>query len=373
MEWLTKLPVIGPLAARFFRTRAWRVYLHLDERKWTRLAASITFTSFLSLFPMLAVSAAVGASLLSPERMRTLQDTISRQVPGISKQLNLQSLADNAGTIGLIAGLALLFTGVNWVGTLRESLRSVWDLEEDPGNPIVLKLKDLGALVGLGAVGVLSLGGSAFAVNAVSWIAEQLGLREGGVGTVLLAAAGYGAALVADFAMLWYVLTVLPGVRPPRRATLLACAMGAVGFEVLKLLLGGYLQGVAGKSLYGAFGTPIALLLWISFMTKLMLLCASWTATERTEKPIEEIDALGSGTPEPVESERAARGPGDDAEQGVSRTSEQPPDHRPAQDRRSPRRRRFSSLLRKRRRESPEHRGRDRSQGPGRTEDGEDG
>ena len=97
MDWLTKLPVVGPCGRGFFRTRAWRVYLHLDERKWTRLAASITFTSFLSLFPMLAVSAAVGASLLSPERMRTLQQTISRQVPGISEQLDLQSLADNAG------------------------------------------------------------------------------------------------------------------------------------------------------------------------------------------------------------------------------------------------------------------------------------
>jgi membrane protein len=82
--------------------------------------------------------------------------------------------------------------------------------------------------------------------------------------------------------------------------------MGAVGFELLKLLLGGYLQSVATKSVYGAFGTPIALLLWISFMARLMLFCTSWTATERTRKPTEEIDALGSGTSEPVESERGA-------------------------------------------------------------------
>lgn len=331
MDWLKKLPWIGPVVAWFLRTRVWRVYLHLDERKWSRLAAYVTFTSFISLFPMLAVFAAVGASLLSPERMRTVQHTISRQVPGISKQLDLQSLADNAGTIGLIAGLLLLVTGVNWVGTLRESLRSVWDLEEDPGNPVVLKLKDFGALAGLGVVGLVSLGGSAFAVSAVSWVAGQLGLREGGVGTVLLSAAGYGAAVAADFALLWYVLTVLPGVRPPRRATVLACAMGAVGFELLKLLLGGYLQGVATKSVYGAFGTPIALLLWISFMTRLMLFCASWTATERTLKPIEEIDTLGSGAPEPVESERAAPGPSEEEsgrgseQERVSRASAQKP------------------------------------------------
>ncbi|OEU85338.1 hypothetical protein DB35_15575 [Streptomyces abyssalis] len=324
MDWLTKLPVIGPVAAWFFRTRVWRVYQHLDEHKWTRHAASVTFTSFISLFPMFAVFAAVGASLLTPERMRTVQHTIDRQVPGISGELDLQSLADNAGTIGLIAGLILVVTGVNWVGTLRESLRALWDLEEDPGNLVVLKLKDLGALAGLGLVGLFSLAGSAFAVSAVNWAAGRVGIGENGVGSVLLSAAGYGAALAADFALLWYALTVLPGVRPPRRATLLACAMGAVGFELLKLLLGGYLQGVAAKSVYGAFGTPIALLLWISFMAKLMLFCASWTATERTLKPIEEIDALGSGAPEPVESERAA--PAGDVENGksVSRGREHP-------------------------------------------------
>jgi membrane protein len=329
MDWLTKLPLIGPTAAWFFRTRLWRVWLHLTERKWSRLAASITFTSFLSVFPMLAVFAAVGASLLSPERLRTAQDAISRQVPGISRQLDLRSLADNAGTIGLIAGLALLVTGVNWVGTMRESLRSVWDLKEDPGNPVVLKLKDLGALLGLSAVGLVSLAGSAFTVGAVGRVAQELGVRQGGVGTVLLTAAGYGAAVAADFAMLWYALTVLPGVRPPRRATALACAMGAVGFEVLKLLLGGYLRGVAGKSLYGAFGTPIALLLWISFMARLLLFCASWTVTAPTRKPVEEIDALDGGAPEPVESERAAPGPGVEKQPGVSRASAQPPDPGP--------------------------------------------
>jgi inner membrane protein YhjD len=332
MDWLTKLPLIGPVAAWFFRTRVWRVYRHLDEHKWNRHAASVTFTSFISLFPMLAVFAAVGASLLTPERMRTVQHTIDRQVPGISGKLDLQSLADNAGTIGLIAGLLLVVTGVNWVGTLRESLRALWDLKEDPGNPVVLKLKDLGALVGLGLVGLVSLAASAFAVPAVGWATGQLGVRQDGIGSFLLSAAGYAAAVSADFALLWYVLTVLPGVRPPRGATVLACSMGAVGFELLKLLLGGYLQGVATKSVYGAFGTPIALLLWISFMARLTLFCASWTATEHTRKPIEEIDALGSGASEPVESERAAPVRDEETGESVSRACSHPRDPTPPTD-----------------------------------------
>lgn len=279
VERLTKLPLLGPFLTWLFTTRIWHVYTHLDARKWTRLAAAITFTSFLALFPMLAVGAAVAAALLPAAQTRQLQDTLTEQVPGISDQLQLQSLADNAGTVGSVAGAALLFTGASWVGALRESLRAVWDLTEDPGNVVLRKATDLGILLGLGLVGLISLGGSAFAVTAVTRVAEWIGLAEGGIGTVLLRAAGYAAAVAADFLLLWYVLTLLPRVRPPRRATLAAALQGAVGFELLKLLLGGYLQQVAAKNIYGAFGVPIALLLWISFMTKLLLYCAAWTAT----------------------------------------------------------------------------------------------
>lgn len=291
MERLTTLPGIGPFFAWFFGTRVWRVYEHLDARKWQRLAAAITFTSFMAFFPMVVVGVAIGASFLTPQQMKDVKKTIAEQVPGISDQIDIQSLADHAGTIGLVAGAALLFTGVNWAGTLRECLRAVWDLEEDPGNPVLLKLKDLAVLLGLGFAGLVSMAGSAFAVSAVDWVADRVGLVEGGVGTWLLRLAGYAAAVGADFLLLWYVLRVLPRVSPPTRALVVACLIGAVGFELLKLLLGGYLQGVAAKNTYGAFGVPIALLLWISFMTKLLLYCAGWTATDK-EEPVVDKEPL---------------------------------------------------------------------------------
>lgn len=316
MDWLTRLPVVGPAAAWLFRTRLWHTYEHLDARHWTRLAAAVTFTSFLALFPMLAVAAAVGATFLSPDRMSGLQDWMAAQIPGIADQLDLRTLVDNAGTVGVVGGALLLVTGVGWASTLRETLRAVWDLEEDPGNPVLLKVKDLGVLAGLGLVGLLSVAGSAFAVAAVGWVAERAGLVEGGVGTALLRACGYGAAIATDFLLLWYVLKWLPRVEPPRGSLIAACLMGAAGFELLKALLGGYLQGVAAKSMYGAFGVPIALLLWISLMAKLLFLCAGWTAT--ASRPIRgkegadtaPADADGPGADGPGADDDEASAPG---------------------------------------------------------------
>lgn len=290
MDWLKKLPVVGPIVARLMRTHAWRAYERLDEVHWARLAAAMTFISFLALFPLLTVSAAIAASTLGPDQQQKIQDKISEQVPGIADQLDLQALVDNAGTVGVVAGALLLFTGVGWVGSMRECLRVVWEVPDSEENPVLRKLKDAGVLVGLGGAGLASLAASTMASSAVGWSADQLGIDKEGWGGGLLQTAAFAIAVLADFLLLLYVLTLLPGVQPSRRDLVTAALIGAAGFELLKLLLGGYMKGVAAKSMYGAFGTPIALLLWINFTAKLLLFCSAWTATGRA--PAREWDVV---------------------------------------------------------------------------------
>lgn len=281
MDWLKKLPVVGPLVERLMRTHAWRSYGTLEEARWTRLAAAITFISFLTLFPLITVAAAIGAALLSKERVTALQDKLAEQVPGISGQLDIGALVDNAATVGLIAGALLLLTGIGWIGSMRECLRVVWGLDDkDEWNPVVRKGKDAAVLFGMGAVGLASFAASALGSSAVGWSADRLGIERDGAGGVLLQIVAVAVAVLADFLVLLYVLTLLPGVHPPRRRLIVAALLGAVGFELLKLLLSGYISGVATNSMYGAFGVPVALLLWINFTAKLLLYCAAWTATD---------------------------------------------------------------------------------------------
>ncbi|MGW1874788.1 YihY/virulence factor BrkB family protein [Streptomyces sp. NPDC001975] len=280
MEWLRKLPVIGPLVGWLMHTHTWRSYERLDRVKWSRLAAAMTFISFIALFPLLTVGAAIAAATLSDSRQHSLEGKIADQFPGISDQLDINSLVQNAGTVGLIAGAVLLFTGIGWVGQMRDCLRTVWELPDKDKNPIVAKAKDAGILIGLGGALLVTLAVSTIATAAIGWTAGQLGIDKHSWGSLLLRVIAFVVAVVADFLVLLYALTLLPGVEPPRRRLLVAALIGAVGFELLKLLLSGYIQGVATKSMYGAFGVPVALLLWINFTSKLVLFCAAWTATE---------------------------------------------------------------------------------------------
>ncbi|MFJ6719382.1 MULTISPECIES: YihY/virulence factor BrkB family protein [unclassified Streptomyces] len=303
MDWLTKIPVIGPLVAALMRTHAWRSYERLDRVHWSRLAAAITFISFLALFPLITVAAAVGAALLSQEQLDRLQETLAQQVPGISDQLDLNALVANAGTVGLVAGGLLLFTGIGWVGSMRDCLRAVWGKDdEDQGNPVVRKGKDALVLFGLGGAGLASAAASIIGSSAVGKFGELLGVPQHGAGGVVLRAGAFLVGVLAAFLLLLYLLTLLPGVEPRRGRLIQAALIGAAGFELLKLLLSGYIREVAGKSMYGAFGVPIALLLWINFTAKLLLFCAAWTAADdgRDEKaatddgPDEKAAAVGT-------------------------------------------------------------------------------
>ncbi|MEU1472092.1 YihY/virulence factor BrkB family protein [Streptomyces sp. NPDC005761] len=292
MDWLKKLPVIGPIVSRLMETHAWRSYETLERVHWARLAAAITFISFLALFPLIAVAAAIGAALLSDKQLDKIEDKLADQVPGISDQLGIDNLVAHAGTVGLVAGALLLFTGIGWIGSMRDCLRAVWGRDDlDQGNPVLRKLKDAGVLFGLGGAALVTLAISSVGSVAVGWVADLLNIPPDGAGGVLLRVAALLVAVVADFLLLLYLLTLLPGVEPPRRRLVVAGLIGAVGFELLKLLLGSYMRSVASKSMYGAFGVPIALLLWINFTAKLLLFCAAWTATRSKGETGPEADA----------------------------------------------------------------------------------
>ncbi|GGQ59494.1 MULTISPECIES: YihY/virulence factor BrkB family protein [Streptomyces] len=300
MDWLKKLPGVGPWVARLMATHAWRSYERLDRVKWTRLAAAMTFVSFVALFPLITVAAAVVAATLGESRQRELQEKIADQVPGISDQLDINGLVQNAGTVGLIAGAVLLLTGIGWVGQMRDCLRAVWERPDDDENPVLRKAKDTGVLVGFGGAVLLTLAISTVASALVGWITDRSGIDKEGWGTVLLHVAAFSVAVLADFLLLLYVLTLLPGVEPPRRRLVVAALIGAIGFELLKLLLSGYIQGVAAKSMYGAFGVPIALLLWINFTAKLVLYCAAWTATGSVPDEPGDLDVSDDVVPGPA-------------------------------------------------------------------------
>jgi membrane protein len=291
--------------ARFKKSQLWRAWKRYGDRRGNRLAGATSFFGFLSLFPLIVLAAAIIGPLLGHDAIEAMKDALQQNLPGIGDKIDIDGLIGHAGTIGLVSGVSLLFTGLGWIDSLRASIRSMHELDDEPGNFVKLKVVDLGALVGLGMIGMFATGLSSVLTGLSKRIVDWADLD----GTWL---AGWGLGLislvlgVAAGALLFlYMETALPRIILPRKVSLIAALAGGIVFYLAQRLGNLYVNHVIGaNAAYGAVALPLALLVWIYLMTRVIMLIAAWTK-EAT------LDAKAA---EPAESSKSAELPSGPAE-----------------------------------------------------------
>lgn len=292
--------------ARFKRSQLWRARKRYADRRGNRLAGATTFFGFLSMFPLIVLAAAVTGALLPPTAIDELKDALEQNLPVIADNIDLDALISHAGTIGLISAVSLLFTGLGWIDSMRASIRSMHELDDQPGNVVKAKLIDFGALVGLGLGGLLATAVSSvltgLSEKLVDWSdLEGTWLASWGLELFSLVV-GIGAGAV----LFLYLQTALPQIMLPRKVALIAALAGGIVFYAAQKLGNLYVDYVIGKNAaYGALALPLALLVWIYLLTRVIMLIAAWTkeASLDREPVVVEVE-----TPEPVE-EPLLKGP----------------------------------------------------------------
>ncbi|MFC0627300.1 YihY/virulence factor BrkB family protein [Kribbella deserti] len=264
--------------ARFSRTQVWRAWKRYGDRRGNRLAGATSFFAFLSMFPLIVLAAAVTAALLGDERVGTVKKVLRENLPGIGDKIDIDGLVANAGSIGLISGASLLITGLGWIDSLRASIRSMHELDDQPGNAIKLKLVDLGALVGLGLIGLFATASSSILGGLVGQIVEWAGME--GTWLAKWGLQGLSAILgIASGALLFlYMQTAMPRIILPRKVAVIAAVAGGILFFAAQKLGNLYVNKVlGGNAAYGTLALPLALLVWIYLMTRVIMLIAAWT------------------------------------------------------------------------------------------------
>ena len=263
--------------ARFSRTQFWRAWKRYGDRRGNRLAGATTFFGFLSMFPLIVLAAAITGRLLNQGAVDDLKEALQTNLPGIGDNIDIDSLIANAGTIGLISAVSLLLTGLGWIDSLRASIRSMHELDDQPGNAVKLKVTDLGALVGLGLIGLLATAASSILTGLADKIVDWMDIE----GTWL---AGWGLDLIsiivgiaAGAVLFLYLQTALPRIILPRKVSLIAALAGGTVFYLAQKLGNIYVDIVIGNNqAYGALALPLALLVWIYLMTRAIMLIAAW-------------------------------------------------------------------------------------------------
>lgn len=266
MSWWERLRQTRPI-------RAWMRYLDL---RGNRLAGTVSFYGFLSLFPLILLGASIASVVASADGVRAVQDVVDDNFPGLG--LDVSTFHRRAGTLGLISAATLLFTGLGWVDATRACVRSMWGLDDEPGNLVTRKGLDLVALVGLGILIAVSWGVSVAVGGLAEQLFEALDLEGSLLAKVVLWAIGLVLSVGASAVLFGYLLSGLPRIRIPIRELVLASVLGAVVFELLKLALLRFIVGTASHNAYAAFAAPLALLTWIYLVTRVLMFLAALAA-----------------------------------------------------------------------------------------------
>lgn len=284
----------------------------LQRNNGGQYAAAITFFSFLALFPLLLLVAAVTGFVLHshPGAEQTLYNHLTDNVPGPLGQTikhSLQAAIASRTGIGVVGLVGVLLSGLGWIGNLRGAVDGVWGRTPPKMNFVMAKLANLVVLAGLGIAGLVSVGLTVIGTSLTDQILRAIGLEHVAGGHAVLKLLGIALAVVGDTLIFWWVLVRLPQRDVPARIAVRGALLAAVGFEVLKVIGTYTIAHTANSPTAGPFASLLGVLIWIQLVARWLLFACAWTAVVSGEYqvavankvPVAEPPAMAEATPTP--------------------------------------------------------------------------
>lgn len=252
----------------------------LDD-KASRLAAALSFYTILSLAPLLLLVVSIVGLILGPaETEKALVDQAGSMI-GESGEDLVRTVFANAdrsgGILGTIVGFVVLaFGATGMVTQVQDTLNLIWEVEPSPGKGVRNTLeKRLVSFVVILAIGVLLLA-SLVASAAMGVVAQWMDTFLGGSEWILrLLDLAFSLALFSFVFAFTYKF--LPDVRIAWGDVWIGGVVTAVLFAVGKFLVGIYLGSSGTGSAYGAFGSLVAVVVWVYYSSQIVFFGAEFT------------------------------------------------------------------------------------------------
>lgn len=260
---------------------------HYGDVHGNAQAGAVTFFGFLSVFPILALAFfAVGVlAQIYPDLRVDIGKEIENLLPGVvgsdDGEIPLKTFSDYAATLGVVGVLGLMYAGLGWLSGMRLALETMFDLPRGEHlNFVVGKLRDLGTLVLLGTVLLVSVALSGlvagFSERLLGWFDVD---TDAVVPNATLWLLSHGLAIAASTVLLLALFKLLAQPHVPRRSLFDGALLGAVGFELLKAAAYFLIELTKGNPAFQVFGVSLILLIWINYFSRLVLYAASYAYT----------------------------------------------------------------------------------------------
>ncbi|MCT7316318.1 YihY family inner membrane protein [Ralstonia sp. CHL-2022] len=270
------------------------------EDRLPQVASSLTFTTVLSLVPILTVAFALFTAFPMFKSFRADIESymFSNLVPGnISRPIltYLNQFSSNAKGLTAAGLIGLVVTSVMTMLTIENALNAIWRVRHR--RPLAQRVLVFWALMTFAPVLIgASLSVSSYLVSISAGYVHKLPFGLGvivGLVPILLSAIA--------FAMLY---VFVPNTNVERRDAFIAGLIAAAAFEIAKRVFGAYVAHIPTyTAVYGAFATLPIFLTWIYVSWLVTLLGATIASTlpiirqgywqRRTFPGSEFFDALG--------------------------------------------------------------------------------
>jgi len=261
-----------------------------NDRMGNQFGAAITYFSFLSMIPILMVSFAAAGFILAshPTLLQDIFDKILMNVSDPTLAATLKSTISTAvqqrTTVGLVGLAIALYSGINWMGNLREAIRAQsrdsWARNAQDEEKIWVKyFRDFISLIGLLVALIITLSITSIAGSAQQLIISVLYLDYIDWLKPAWRLIGLAVSIFANYLLFFWIFWRLPRHRPRKKALIRGTLIAAIGFEVIKIIMTYTLPALVKSPSGAAFGSVLGLMAFFYFFARLTLFCAAWIAT----------------------------------------------------------------------------------------------
>jgi membrane protein len=248
----------------------WRARQRYLDVLGGRLAAAIAYHAFFAAFALALVAYSVLGYLLE------FNFDLVAQVDRFLKQnlpwLDTQQIEGSRGTVGVVGLIGVALTGIGWIESLRSSQRLIWGVQQQPGNPVIRRLIDLGMLFGL----FVLLGASLVAVDAIEGGLETL---QGSRTSLALSIASWILTILLNIVLATALLIAIPRLRIPARRLVPSLALVGAGITLLNTVGRFFIARSAAGPVYRVVAGSVGLLVYLYLFNQVLLLGAALAAT----------------------------------------------------------------------------------------------
>lgn len=273
--------------SRMNTLRPVRVVQLYAQRRGPLMAAGLAYRLFFAIAALLVVGfAALGIIIAGNQALQSLIiDALDRAVPGliaegagegVVKPETLFTATRGLGWTVVVSAAVMVATALAWIGGMRQAMRGIFALQPVAGNPVVLKVKDLGTLALLGVVMLVTTALGVVANNTLGALLTLLDLTA--ASKVLTQVAGFTVMIVLDVLVAAVLFRSASAIEMPKWILLQGAVIAGVGSTLLRTFSTQILGSLGTNPLLVPFAVILALFVWFFILSQVYLIATAWCA-----------------------------------------------------------------------------------------------